>query len=120
MTINAPGRDSAGVLHLRGAVRGRGARPTPRHAAERHSQGVSRAERIRVSARPECLSWSSTRSNTARSTCRSGTRSASAVYHIREAGATAPQELAFTIADGMCYTEESIKRGLDVDAFAPR
>jgi methylmalonyl-CoA mutase N-terminal domain/subunit len=41
-------------------------------------------------------------------------------YHIREAGATAPQELAFTIADGMCYTEESIKRGIDVDAFAPR
>ncbi len=41
-------------------------------------------------------------------------------YHIREAGATAPQELAFTIADGMCYAEESMKRGLDVDAFAPR
>jgi methylmalonyl-CoA mutase N-terminal domain/subunit len=41
-------------------------------------------------------------------------------YHIREAGATAPQELAFTIADGMCYTEESIKRGLDPDAFLPR
>jgi methylmalonyl-CoA mutase, N-terminal domain len=41
-------------------------------------------------------------------------------YHIREAGATAAQELAFTIADGMCYTEESIKRGLDVDAFATR
>ncbi|MEP0845193.1 MAG: methylmalonyl-CoA mutase [Phycisphaerae bacterium] len=41
-------------------------------------------------------------------------------YHIREAGATAPQELAFTIADGMCYVEESMKRGLDLDAFAPR
>ena len=41
-------------------------------------------------------------------------------YHIREAGATAPQELAFTIADGMCYVEESLKRGLDVDAFLPR
>lgn len=41
-------------------------------------------------------------------------------YHIREAGATAQQELAFTIADGMCYVEESMKRGLDVDAFAPR
>ena len=41
-------------------------------------------------------------------------------YHIREAGATAPQELAFTIADGMCYVEESRKRGLDIDAFAPR
>ena len=41
-------------------------------------------------------------------------------YHIREAGSTAPQELAFTIADGMCYVEESLKRGLDIDAFAPR
>jgi methylmalonyl-CoA mutase N-terminal domain/subunit len=41
-------------------------------------------------------------------------------YHIREAGATAQQELAFTIADGMCYVEESMKRGLDVDAFSPR
>ncbi|MCK4342572.1 MAG: methylmalonyl-CoA mutase [Phycisphaerae bacterium] len=41
-------------------------------------------------------------------------------YHIREAGATAPQELAFTIADGMCYTEEAVKRGLDLDAFLPR
>ncbi len=41
-------------------------------------------------------------------------------YHIREAGATAQQELAFTLADGMCYVEECLKRGLDVDAFAPR
>ncbi|MCC7293657.1 MAG: methylmalonyl-CoA mutase [Phycisphaerales bacterium] len=41
-------------------------------------------------------------------------------YHIREAGATAAEELAFTLADGMCYAEESLKRGLDADAFAPR
>jgi len=41
-------------------------------------------------------------------------------YHIREAGATAVQELAFTLADGICYVQESLKRGLDVDAFAPR
>src|SRR4029077_7132560 len=41
-------------------------------------------------------------------------------YHIREAGATAVQELAFTIADGMCYVEECLDRGLDVDEFAPR
>ena len=41
-------------------------------------------------------------------------------YHIREAGSTAVQELAFTIADGIGYVEESIKRGLDVDEFAPR
>lgn len=41
-------------------------------------------------------------------------------YHIREAGSNAVQEMAFTLADGMCYVEESLKRGLDVDAFAPR
>ncbi len=41
-------------------------------------------------------------------------------YHIREAGATALQELAFTIADGVTYVEEAIKAGLDVDDFAPR
>jgi methylmalonyl-CoA mutase N-terminal domain/subunit len=41
-------------------------------------------------------------------------------YHIREAGATAAEELAFTLADGMCYTEESMARGLPVDSFARR
>ncbi len=41
-------------------------------------------------------------------------------YHIREAGATAVQELAFTLADGIGYVEECVKRGLDVDAFAGR
>jgi methylmalonyl-CoA mutase N-terminal domain/subunit len=41
-------------------------------------------------------------------------------YHIREAGATAAQELAFTLADGFAYVEHSIARGLDVDEFAPR
>ncbi|MFI5322052.1 MAG: methylmalonyl-CoA mutase [Thermodesulfobacteriota bacterium] len=41
-------------------------------------------------------------------------------YHIREAGSTAVQELAFTLADGIGYVEESLKRGLDVDEFAPR
>jgi methylmalonyl-CoA mutase N-terminal domain/subunit len=41
-------------------------------------------------------------------------------YHIREAGSTAVQELAFTIADGICYVEEAIKRGGAVDDFAQR
>jgi len=41
-------------------------------------------------------------------------------YHIREAGSTAVQELAFTIADGMAYVEAAIARGLRVDDFAPR
>ena len=41
-------------------------------------------------------------------------------YHIREAGSTAVQELAFTLADGMAYVEATIRAGLDVDDFAPR
>src|SRR5579863_2918343 len=41
-------------------------------------------------------------------------------YHIREAGSTAAQELAFTLKDGLTYVEHAIARGLDVDAFAPR
>src|SRR6187399_107952 len=41
-------------------------------------------------------------------------------YHIREAGSTAQQELAFTLKDGFTYVEQAIERGLDVDQFAPR
>ncbi|AGN02017.1 methylmalonyl-CoA mutase large subunit [Salinarchaeum sp. Harcht-Bsk1] len=41
-------------------------------------------------------------------------------YHIREAGSTAVEELAFTLADGFAYVEDAMERGLDVDEFAPR
>ncbi len=41
-------------------------------------------------------------------------------YHIREAGATAAQELAFTLANGFCYVEHGLARGLKVDSFGPR
>jgi methylmalonyl-CoA mutase, N-terminal domain len=41
-------------------------------------------------------------------------------YHIREAGATAAQELAFTLKDGLTYVQQAVERGLDVDDFAPR
>jgi methylmalonyl-CoA mutase, N-terminal domain len=41
-------------------------------------------------------------------------------YHIREAGSTAQQELAFTLKDGLTYVEQALERGLDVDDFAPR
>jgi methylmalonyl-CoA mutase N-terminal domain/subunit len=41
-------------------------------------------------------------------------------YHIREAGSTASQELAFTLKDGLTYVEQAVERGLDVDEFAPR
>src|SRR5439155_20134935 len=41
-------------------------------------------------------------------------------YHMREAGSTAAQEIAFTLADGICYVQAAIDVGLDVDKFAPR
>jgi len=41
-------------------------------------------------------------------------------YHIREAGSTAVQELAFTLADGFAYVEACLERGMDIDSFAPR
>jgi len=41
-------------------------------------------------------------------------------YHIREAGSTAQQELAFTLKDGFTYVERALERGLDIDDFAPR
>jgi len=41
-------------------------------------------------------------------------------YHIREAGSTAAQEIAFTLANGICYVEHALKTGLDIDEFAPR
>ena len=41
-------------------------------------------------------------------------------YHIREAGSTAVQELAYTLADGFAYIEACIERGMDIDEFAPR
>src|SRR2546429_5713339 len=41
-------------------------------------------------------------------------------YHIREAGSTAAQEIAFTLGDGIAYVQAAVKRGLDVDSFAGR
>ena len=54
------------------------------------------------------------------SICLNGTPISISGYHIREAGSTAAQELAFTLADGMEYVRWALERGLDIDAFAPR
>ena len=61
----------------------------------------------------DCFEWGATHAPLWNTVSISG-------YHIREAGATAAQELAFTLADGFTYVERGIARGLDVDEFAPR
>ncbi|MDB4881645.1 MAG: methylmalonyl-CoA mutase, large subunit [Gemmatimonadetes bacterium] len=61
----------------------------------------------------DCFEWGATHAPLWNTVSISG-------YHIREAGSTAAQELAFTLADGFTYVERGIARGLDVDDFAPR
>jgi methylmalonyl-CoA mutase, N-terminal domain len=61
----------------------------------------------------DCFEWGATHAPLWNTVSISG-------YHIREAGATAAQELAFTLADGFTYVERGLARGLDVDDFAPR
>ncbi|MBI2407847.1 MAG: methylmalonyl-CoA mutase family protein [Gemmatimonadetes bacterium] len=61
----------------------------------------------------DCFEWGTTHAPQWNTVSISG-------YHIREAGATAAQELAFTLADGFTYVERGIARGLDIDEFAPR
>ena len=82
---------------------------------ERHPQGVHGAARLDLSRRSPrsrsswtCFEWA------AEHTPKWNTISISG-YHIREAGATAAQELAFTLANGFCYVEHGLARGLDVD-----
>jgi methylmalonyl-CoA mutase N-terminal domain/subunit len=61
----------------------------------------------------DCFEWGATHAPRWNTVSISG-------YHIREAGATAAQELAFTLADGFTYVERGVARGLNVDDFAPR
>ncbi|MDB4908411.1 MAG: methylmalonyl-CoA mutase, large subunit [Gemmatimonadetes bacterium] len=61
----------------------------------------------------DCFEWGATHAPLWNTVSISG-------YHIREAGATAVQELAFTLADGFAYVQRGVERGLDVDDFAPR
>ena len=114
-----PGR--AGVLHVPRRRRAAGRRPRrpQRHAADRHLQGVHRAEGVAVRAgaapAPHRRPHGVLRGRTSPTT----SRSRSPGYHIREAGSTAAQELAFTLADGFGYVELGLSRGMDVDVFAP-
>ena len=91
-----------------------------RHAAERHPQGIHRAEGVPLSAGAVDAAGDRHHRVWHSRTCRAGTPSRISGYHIREAGATAVQELAFTLADGLAYVDAALERGLAIDEFAPR
>ena len=97
---------------------GRGLEENFRHAAERHPEGIHRAEGIHLPTGAFDASGGQ-RPVWYRFTPKFNTISISG-YHIREAGSTALQELAFTLYDGVEYVEWAQRRGLDVDDFGPR
>ena len=120
MTINSP----AAMLLAFYAVCRRGAGRVARQAArddpDGHPQGVHRAEGVHLPAGAVDAAGDGHGRVLQPRRCRCGIRSRSRGYHIREAGSTAAQELAFTLADGFTYVEWALERGLDVDEFAPR
>ena len=119
MTINAP----AAILlaFYVAAARGAGgparaprrarSRPTSSRSTSPRRSGASRSSR-RCGWSTDMIEWCTEHMPRWHPISISG-------YHIREAGSTAQQELAFTLKDGFTYVEQAIERGLDVDDFAP-
>ena len=115
------GADPAGPVR-RG---GRGARASPRaaisgHDPERHPQGVHRPRDVHLPAAAVDAPRDRHLRVLRRASCPSWNTISISGYHMREAGATAAQELAFTLADAIAYVEAAVARGLDVDDFAGR
>ena len=104
----------------RGRAAGRGLADAVGHDPERHPEGVHRAEGVHLSAAPVDAAGHRRLRVLRRRRCRRWNTISVSGYHIREAGATAAQELAFTLRDGIEYVQYGIDAGLDVDAFAPR
>ena len=119
MTINATAADPA-AARTSSSPRSRGWRRRPSAAPSRTTSSRSTSPAAPTSTRPgPPCAWSPTPSPTAPSGSRSWNTISISGYHIREAGSTAVQELAFTLANGIAYVEAALAAGLDVDAFAP-
>ena len=89
------------------------------HDAERHPQGIRRARHLHLpAARRRCAS-SPTSSRSASASCRNWNTISISGYHIREAGSTAVQEVAFTFANAIAYVQAAIDAGLDVNQLRP-
>ena len=90
-------------------------------APSRTTSSKSTSPKKNSCSRPRLpCAWSPTPSSSARNELPQWNTISISGYHIREAGSTAVQELAFTLADGFAYVEAALARGLDIDDFAPR
>ena len=121
MTMNGAVLPVHGLLHRR--RRGAGRRRTAqldRHDPERHPEGVRGPQHLHLPARALDADRRRHHRLLRARTCRKFNSISITGYHMHEAGATAVQELAFTLADGMEYVRAAQADGLDIDAFAPR
>ena len=99
---------------------GRAERQSARHSSERHSQRIHRAERVALSRSRPRSSSSSTRSSTAPSIIRTGTPSASAAITSAKRGRRPCRSSPSRSPTASAYVDESLKRGMKIDEFAPR
>ena len=112
MTINSPAAVIFAMYVAAGRAGRRRPRPARRHAAERHPEGVPGAEGVRVPAAAVDAAGARHDRASLRPRCRAGTPISISGYHIREAGSTAAEELAFTLANGFAYVELALQAGL--------
>ena len=120
MTINSPAAILLAFYVCVGEQQGVPRDRAARDGADGHPQGVHRAEGVHLPARAVAAARHRHDRVVRRASCRRWHPVSISGYHIREAGSTAAQELAFTLADGFTYVERALERGLDVDEFAPR
>ena len=118
MTINSSAIGAAGAVCCGGAAQ-RFDLGSFRYGAERCAEGIHCARDVYLSAAAALRVITDMFAWTGETVPQWNTISVTG-YHMREAGSTAVQEVAFTLANGMAYVQAAIKAGLDVDQFAPR
>ena len=120
MTINSPAAMIFAMYLVVAEQQGADWKTLSGHDPERHPQGVHRPEGIHLpAAAVDAAHHRHLRASARREVPQWNTISVSG-YHIREAGSTALQELAFTLRDGLEYVQWGVDAGLDVDDFVPR
>ena len=120
MTINSPAPMIFAMYLVVAEKQGADWRTICGHDAERHPEGVHRPEGVHLpAAAVDAADHRHLRASAPSDVPKWNTISISG-YHIREAGSTALQELAFTLRDGIEYVQYGVDAGLDVDDFAPR
>ncbi len=120
MTMNGAVLPVMAFYIVAGEEQGVAARAADRHDPERHSEGVRGPQHLHLPARAHRCGSSPTSSPIARREMPKFNSISICGYHMHEAGATAVQELAYTLADGMEYVRAAKADGLDIDDFAPR